>query len=104
VPKESAETRAGRIWEVPTERVLAERELTQRVQDRIERGQLPLTRPATIHAGYGAGSNVCSACGGNIASGKVEYEIEDPQSGEGLFFHFDCYVIWQCECTQRLPR
>jgi hypothetical protein len=88
--------------EMPTEPALPKSEIIQRVQERIESRQLPLARPTTIYGGYGSGRNVCSACGEEIASGKVEYEIEDPQSRGWLFFHFDCYVIWQRECTHRL--
>lgn len=59
-------------------------------------------RPEVIYACFGSGGSTCSACEQVIERGKVEYEIEHPQSTAWLIFHFDCYVIWQRECMQRL--
>jgi hypothetical protein len=87
---------------MPAKPRLLDSEVVKRVEDRIHRGQLPCLRPETVYGGFGSGRTACSGCEQVIESGKVEYEIEDPQSKVCLSFHFDCYVIWQRECLQRL--
>jgi len=87
---------------MPTGPGLTDNDVVQRVEDRIDTGQLPCLRPETVYGGFGSGRTACSGCEQVIESGKVEYEIEDPQSKAWLSFHFHCYVIWQRECIQRL--
>ena len=82
---------------------MPENELLQRVQQRIDEGRLPVTRPSLISAGYGTGSARCAVCDLAILADQVVYEIDDPRDiDEPLAFHFSCYVIWQRHCAQRL--
>jgi hypothetical protein len=83
--------------------VLSERELLQRVQQRIDEGRLPVILPSLISAGYGAGTAPCAVCDLDILADQVIYEIDDPRRVEELLpFHFACYVVWQRECAHRL--
>jgi len=83
--------------------VLSERELLQRVQERIDEGRLPVILPSLISAGYGAGTAPCAVCDLDILADQVIYEIDDPRRVEELLpFHFACYVVWQRECAHRL--
>jgi hypothetical protein len=83
--------------------VLSERELLQRVQQRIDEGRLPVILPSLISAGYGAGTAPCAVCDLDILADQVIYEIDDPRRVDELLpFHFACYVVWQRECAQRL--
>jgi len=85
---------------MPTEPVLSEDELTQRVQQRIDDGRLPVVLPPLISAGYGTGTALCPVCDLRISSAQVMYEIDDPRHLDGsLTFHFGCYVVWQRECA-----
>lgn len=82
---------------------MAENELIQRVQQRIDAGRLPVVLPSLISAGYGTGSVACAVCDLRILSEQVMYEVDDPRAVDKLLpFHFGCYVIWQRECAQRL--
>ena len=72
------------------------------VRQRIERGRLPVVRPAQIAAGYGTGL-LCEVCDHPITARQAEYEVEDSQTGRKLRFHSDCHAAWQFECAHLLP-
>lgn len=85
---------------MPTEPVLSEKELIERVHQRIDDGRLPVVLPSLISAGYGTGKRRCAVCDLQISSAQVMYEIDDPRDLNGSFaFHFGCYVVWQRECA-----
>jgi 1,4-dihydroxy-2-naphthoyl-CoA synthase len=90
---------------VPTESRVPAGELLLRVQQRIKDGRLPVHIPPQIYAGHGTGRNVCGVCDQSITANEAEYEVTDPRVGKGLHFHFNCYFVWQHECTrlQRSP-
>ena len=84
---------------MPSEPVLSEHELTQRVHQRIGDGRLPVVLPSLISAGYGTGERLCAVCDLRVSSDQVMYEIDDPRHLDAsLAFHFGCYVAWQREC------
>lgn len=86
---------------MPTEPVLPESELHDRVLKRIENGRLPVVVSITIDAGYGQGSQ-CELCDQPIAADQIEYDVADPRTGKRLHFHFACHSVWQRECAFRL--
>jgi len=87
---------------MPTESQLRDT-LRAHIRQQMENGLLPVFTPATIHAGYGAGS-ACYACQQPITPAQIEYEIQDWEHGERLRFHVGCHVLWQFECGERTRR
>lgn len=65
---------------------------------RIADGQLPLTVPPTVYAGYGAGEP-CDLCGQPIEPQQVDYEVADEPHHRSWEFHLHCYTVWQRECA-----
>jgi hypothetical protein len=86
---------------MPTEPVLPESELRDRVLQRIEEGRLPILLSTSIEAGYGQGRE-CDLCDQPIAADKVEYDVTVSGDGRRLHFHFACHAAWQRECAPRL--
>jgi hypothetical protein len=61
-----------------------------------ERQALPYQEPMRTWAGHGTGV-LCSLCGRPIRAQDIEYEVELAESSRGLYFHVDCYRVWETQ-------
>ena len=62
------------------------------IRDLIDTGRLPTQPPTTIWAGSSRGGRSCSACGGVLAAGEVEYELA--VDSITMFIHIHCVEVW----------
>ena len=69
--------------------------LPDEIREKIAHGQLPVTRPATVWAGF-ASPATCVACGDSIERRLVRYEFETPDRGL-IAFHVGCFSLWETE-------
>jgi hypothetical protein len=87
---------------LPTELAIPESELRGCVRQRLDGGRLPLVIAPQVTAAYGTDLDICEVCEQSISGKMAAYEAIDPGTGIRLKFHFQCYVVWQRECAQRL--
>ena len=64
------------------------------VRDKLRGGELPISEPSKVYAGYGRGL-LCTVCDEAIQPVQVEYEFD--QGGRTYRFHPACHTIWQAE-------
>ncbi len=65
----------------------------ERLRGLVQRGVLPLTRPARVWAGPCRETHACIACGTIIGMGEMEFDVV-LASAIKVFFHPKCLNLW----------
>jgi hypothetical protein len=73
--------------------------LAERIRRKIDRGQLPLTRPRKVLAGFGD-RIPCSGCGKPIYPAQVRWTVQ-PDGARAVPFHIGCFGLWDAELRRR---
>ncbi len=75
---------------------LSERELRERISNKVESGELPRTVPSQRWAGRATGS-VCAGCDLPVRGEDVEVEVDIEHQGRRrvFVFHLHCEAIWE---------
>ena len=73
--------------------------LTDRIRGRIDRGQLPTTRPPKVVTSFGEEER-CAACDQPIDSRQVSWSIERDHTLVASF-HVACSRLWDADLRRR---
>jgi hypothetical protein len=85
---------ASRLW-VREQRTHWASKLGPIIRQKLRNGWLPLTRPARIFGGPGAGGQ-CAACNCELGTNQLVMELPTCDAGV-LFLHGDCFIVWDAE-------
>jgi hypothetical protein len=73
--------------------------LVDRIHQRIDRGELPASRPPKVQTGFG-GEQACAACDKLIFPAQVCWTIER-EGHHVASFHIGCFGLWDAELRRR---
>jgi hypothetical protein len=74
--------------------------LAARIRRKIDRGELPSTRPPKIIAGFGNWDLRCAACGRQIFPAQTSWDIE-LAAYRIVSLHVGCFGLWDAELRRR---
>jgi hypothetical protein len=73
--------------------------LADKIRTKMERGELPTTRPEKVWTGFGA-LEPCAACDHLILKAQSRYAF-DPDERSSVSLHLGCFGVWLAELRRR---
>jgi hypothetical protein len=73
--------------------------LADEIRLKIDRGELPATKPPKLWGGFGHFED-CSACGDPIFPAQIRYEFKIDED-DVVRLHIGCFGLWGAELRRR---